>query len=848
MKSDFHVDKNLMQLEEVLSAKDPYAILVVSTTGLDNKDCDKHSPTRVQLVQYEFDDELKQYGQSITFNKLVAADIEAVNYAIETAKNGGYDTFASAEIDPVSYKNQVENPDLGKNGGIPADQKVFTQEEFKQAFEYAMQGLMHENTTIIANGYEHSQKYLAKIGCGEQLQQMQEKGKVIDQPHLGGEFLNRHGRDDLTKAGTATLENVRNFIAPVSPIIKQFEQADIAKDFSTMSKKDFLEAHNISEHAYDMKVSDNERRNAKATAPERKDVINGMITTIGREKELLESERMSRMRQNESQRFGMASERGKKKYQNASVSQKLNTQIEMGLIDRDAVLDGDSEYHRLMSAIHGDNGNKGVIFVHVATSGFNNPMGNKTGMPMQIVVRAIEIDPNGKGMIISPETAKGVKATMKLPPEVVLKAEEEIKNGGFDVFKDAGIAIDDMKNGVNTIGEARFVKAVEDIFQKYSPDEYAIIALNGGKDDEKAFFQKALESICTFDVINAPVIDFTKATSAYSLLTVEGEIPDNKIFGDAPTKGLGIRDVATAIGRDLSDGTSSKILTMAQASDVLYQQYLELNPELLNQKEEVKETSEEKAEKETSPAPSETLDDFTEVDTENPDAEAEFADEDESYDNTYVEDDIDADREAFEDSLIESEIPEAPVADKKPEQTPPEKKEEKAEEAQEPVRRHPERRKLHEESERPRRIAPAPEAPKENSDMASLVAALIQQNTILVQQNTQQNAIIAKQSEIIAGHEKSLCDIIQQQNDLLKSIVADRPHAHVKETQKVVPLKPLEGSVIDKLEQIKDRLNEISDEVSDKVKECLKDANASISEGQAELEEPQKAIDPRPVA
>ena len=838
MKSDFSID--MIQLEEALVKKEPYAALVVSTTGLDRGNMVRQCATRVQLVQFEYDDELKQYDRSVTFNKLIAADLPMVNAAIATAENGGYDVFASAGIDPVSYKAQIENPDLFKKGGIPADQKVLTQAEFKQAFDYTMQGMERDNTTIIANGTDFAIKYLDKLGCADKLRAMQEQGKVIDQPHLGAEYLHKHGRDDLLSYGTAKLEAVRNFLTPPSNAVKQFDKPELAGDFKSMSKEDFLKAHKVSERTYDLKVKDVAFREAKATAMERVDIINQFITAVGREKEMLEPERMARVRENEKRRYDTASERGKQRYRNASVEAKLNTLKEIGKLDTDAVDNGNSEYHKLMETVHGDNGNKGIAFVHIATSGLDNPKGNATGLPMQLVLHVFDINKDGSGLDGS--THKGKKITMKLPPEVVLKAEEEIKNGGFDVFKDAGVNINEIKNGgKNLVSENVFVQTIDNLFKQFDPKEYPIVALSADSEG-KAFFQKSLESICTFDVINAPVIDFTKAMAEYTYLMSKNN-EKNVLFGDNNVKNLGIRDIAQCLNVDISTGTSGKVAAMIQAVAELYQQNLELNPDFINKgKEEVKEESVKEAETKTeAPATkqavnesAESLDDFVEVD--EPNAEPEFADEDEGYDDTFIEED-DPEREAFEAALANDEefsvsAPEEKEAEPKPEQSSlaPEKKQEEKKEQLE--RRHPERPK--------RAVAPAPEAPVPSGDMNSIIAALIQQNTRQSELIAQQSQIIAQQSEIIAKNDERLFALLQQQNDLIKSAFLQQDHSPaptpVKRQSKVIPMKSLEDSPNEKLEQIKDSLNSICDDVPNKVKDCLKDANASISEGQAELD------------
>lgn len=863
MKSDFAADK--IQLEEALTKKEPYAVLVVSTTGLDYGNNVNHSPTRVQLYQYEYNDETLQYEQSISFNQLVAANLALVNGAIATAQSGGYDAFAPACIDPVSYKAQIENPDLAKKGGIPADQLVLTEAEFKQKFEYVMNGLQRDNTAIIANERDRSVRYLDKIGCADQLKAMQEQGKLLDQSRISAEYLHQHGRDDLVvrnNTGFESIEKLRNFLTPVPNAAKQFDKPELAGDFKTMSKEDFLKAHKVSERAYDIKVKDAAFRETKATAPECVGIMSDLVTAIGREKGSLESERMVKARENEAKRFSMASERGKRKYQNASVAQKIKTQIEMGILDKDAVLNGDSDYHRLMEVLHGDKGNKGVLFAHIATSGFNNPNGNSTGLPMQIVVHAFDLKKDGTGLDMS--THKGSSTTMKLPPEVVLKAEESAKKDGFDVFADAGVDINEMKKGSkNIVSENVFLDAVDKIFRQFDPKEYPIVALNVN-DEGKAFFQRALESICNFDVINAPCIDLTKVVSEYSLLTVEGEIPENRMFGDnavrSSGKSFGIRDIEECVGIDPSKGTSGKVNAMMRTAILLYNQYLQLNPELTAEAEQ-KKTEPEKTPAET-PAPvekkfeterfqpekpaakSETLDDFKEVE------EPEFAEEDGDYEDVYVEEpeepeyeDLEYGEPNYED--YEPDEPEEPKETPKETPKPAATHSERSERPERPDRRKaPESTAQQERPERPKQPAPstAPEQPaNSNVDMTALLTAVIEQNKILMAQNTQQNAIIAQQAETIAKQNASLFEIIQQQNALIKDVLLDRTASapareHVQEAPKAVPMQPVEGGTMDKLEQIKDNIDSICDEVSGKVKNCLQEANASIAEGQAQLE------------
>lgn len=104
MKGKFYAPAELMQLDETLKEHQPYAALVVSTTGLDNSEFSEHSPTRVCMKQYEWDEPTKFYRESINFDKMVQAPQEAVLAALKEAeKENGYDVFKNGGIDKEAY-------------------------------------------------------------------------------------------------------------------------------------------------------------------------------------------------------------------------------------------------------------------------------------------------------------------------------------------------------------------------------------------------------------------------------------------------------------------------------------------------------------------------------------------------------------------------------------------------------------------------------------------------------------------------------------------------------------------------------------------------------------------------
>lgn len=95
MKGKFYASGDLKQLESTLKEHEPYAVLVVSTTGIDKEnEFEGHFPTRVVMKQFEFDDETKSYQSGFTFDKLVQAPQEAIQEALKNESS--YDVLQTA--------------------------------------------------------------------------------------------------------------------------------------------------------------------------------------------------------------------------------------------------------------------------------------------------------------------------------------------------------------------------------------------------------------------------------------------------------------------------------------------------------------------------------------------------------------------------------------------------------------------------------------------------------------------------------------------------------------------------------------------------------------------------------
>lgn len=246
MKGKFYASGDLKQLESTLKEHEPYAVLVVSTTGIDKEnEFEGHFPTRVVMKQFEFDDETKSYQSGFTFDKLVQAPQEAIQEALKNESS--YDVFANGGIDKEAYLR-------GEN--------VLPVAEFQKEFQTAISAVQESNATLIINNQTHAFHFMDKIQSADTLREIREQGKTLDQVNLTRAYFRKH---DVQ--GQATLEALRNYrmSSPKSSFLATADKA-ILKDLSGMTKDAFMEAHpDISESSYDVTKKDFDRKSAKSS-------------------------------------------------------------------------------------------------------------------------------------------------------------------------------------------------------------------------------------------------------------------------------------------------------------------------------------------------------------------------------------------------------------------------------------------------------------------------------------------------------------------------------------------------------------------------------------------------------
>lgn len=562
MKGKFFAPAELMQLDETLKEHKPYAALVVSTTGLDNSEFSEHSPTRVCLKQYEWDEPTKFYRENIAFDKMVQAPQEAVLKALaEAKKDGGYDVFKNGGIDQESYVK-------GEN--------VLSQEDFSKEFNRTIEALKESDTTLIINSIHHAETYLDKIGCADGIKALGEQGKVLDQTRLTQEYFQKEGI-----SGKATLEALRNSVTP-SPSASFVSDENKMRDFNLMSKEDFLKAHTeVTPRAYDTTAKDVENREAKIIGGDRRiDVINAFVIKHGRDEHILENEWCTHQRESENAYIENLSERGKENYKNASIYEKFETLIDKGTINPDEILQGNSEFHKLINSIE-DKSNKGLVVIHAASTGldFRSSSPQKyTGFPIKF--SAVVIPRQEDGALGFQSKLTGMDITIAAPKKDIIAAESKINDQKhpYDTFKEAGIDLEKYKTGEGVLSQDEARERINRFFKKYDVKDYPVVAIGGTKNTDKSFTQTCISNLGNFAICEAPHIDFAQVIKDYSFLVAHNDdYPENVMFNeeDMQSKTFGLQDVASAANKN-PHTPAQKCLFTASLMDKLERQQVEL--------------------------------------------------------------------------------------------------------------------------------------------------------------------------------------------------------------------------------------------------------------------------------
>lgn len=510
MKGKFLAHTNLMQIEETLKEHQPYAALVVSTTGLDNSSFSDHSPTRVVLKEFEYDEEMKSYKQTIGFDKMVKAPQSAIDKAIENTDN--YDAFASGGIDRDKYI---------------AGEGVLSVEEFQKEFASVISALKEDGSILIINGdRKFAENYLGKIGCADGIIELADNEKVVEQTRMTQEYFQKAG----IVSKSARLEDLKNAIAEQS--------------YGSFKDVKAREAQN--------KIIGGDNRIA---------VINNFITKYGRDEHILASEWQERQSEADAAVREDMSEKGKEKYKNGDLDEKFKTLVEQGTLKPDDILQGKSEFHKLINIIEDkDNtrGNKGIIIMHAASTGFESGKPPKsTGFPIQYTALVFKRGADGK--LDMTQKPSGVSFNIEAPSKSFQNAIKNINDSKrpYDTFKETGIDLEEYKAKVNVTSADDATARVNKLFKKYPIEDYAIIAIGGTKGSKYSFTQTCMSNLGNFAMCEADYIDFAQVIKDYSYLAhVDDSYPKNAIFDEFAfdDNGAGSKTELAAVATERSIG------------------------------------------------------------------------------------------------------------------------------------------------------------------------------------------------------------------------------------------------------------------------------------------------------
>lgn len=563
MKDNFSTNIELLHLEEALKAKQPIAMMVVSTTGVAEDDM----PFRIQVKQYEYDETIGGYinstdakfdtNKGFTFNECVAVPTDIIDRA---AENTSYDVFKGAECTADEYKS-------GTVGG----KAVMSRDDFAKAFQMTMNALVKDNTCIMVSDLGFAQKMLAKIDC----KLPDDPSMIIDNSEMRKEFVEHKG---VTSFSRVSFGAVRDVLHPLPASYGLFSQDEISADFKSMEKADFLakyKTNGITENMYDVYAT----RQAELTVTERVKTMKEMTDDYGREKGLVQTAYQQRSAESKAQNHQIWSDNGKKQYANASLHGKLTYFVKQGLFDVNAVQNGTSDYHKLMQAVTGENGKKHIAFVHTATTGVED------SKPLKLFTTVYDVDPSTHLPDFKhPHSFKAVFPNDY--PSDVMKAMEGAKKKGIELFVDA--ELDEklyfdgkMKQGDKTVKIPAIRTVQKNINDFFTPELLSdcTIVCAGTSDDGKGFFQNALNAVCKTNLGNADFIDFLRVLKEYAYGVEEGLINPTEEHPTLPQfnmQGFTLLDTAAGLGDayDKSEfSISKKLIAMTKTAYVIGKSY-----------------------------------------------------------------------------------------------------------------------------------------------------------------------------------------------------------------------------------------------------------------------------------
>lgn len=470
MRDEFLISQpHLTALEETIKNHNPFLIVNVGVTGVDNAEYANNMPIRVMVKEYQYSENSKCYEDVMTFDRIIKYEDKDFNEYLSNPKR---DIFALNGIDKSEYENNGAN--------------VISPDKFCKEFNDLLMSYFKTDIQVISNDAETNIKYLEKIGCAETVKDFANQGNVLDLPKVAKEYITRN------TSGTS----VKNI--SLSNLVKIMRE----KNNSTLSDAE------KSLNGIDVRTN----------------VIAEFVSFYGREKNLLPSNDEVRFTEAGNTYIEDNSQRGKEKYEMASISEKIETLIKANAINEQVKnRDYPCEINKLYNVFEGNGKNKakGIIIMQCATTGFG-----ADNMPIQFSAVVCSLQ-NG-----IPSVDKKFCIDIQADAKSLEKAKNnmEKKYRPFDAFKYCDIDLQEYENGIShnekplpkgvkkgkVYTQEEAVKRIEAFFSGYDTDkEWAIITNGTAKDERKSFTQECLDKIGNMAINNSPFIDFTQALKEY---------------------------------------------------------------------------------------------------------------------------------------------------------------------------------------------------------------------------------------------------------------------------------------------------------------------------------------------
>lgn len=533
MKGNFSLD-NLLQLanlEKTLSNHEPYVVMSISATGVNDATFSEHYPTRVTAQEYVYDDEVKNYVKGVrVFDEMVKCSEESLQHAL----NSNYDVFVSSGIDREAYIR-------GEN--------VLSISDFQKQFGLFMSGTK-ENTKIITNNTDFCIQVLDKVNCGDMLREAQANHTLLDQPTLTAEYFDIHRIN-----ASSRLENLNNVL-----------QGRPATEAAT-------------------KIVGLDKRN---------DITSRFVAMYGAEKGILPNQYESLHYEQASQYIQSISEQGKSNYRNATFERKLEILLKSGVLT-DAVLDRNSDCHlnKLLDVYDNKNGIKGVTIMQSASSGFkagDAPMqvsivvldcenGSLNDKPKKVLSMDITIDNESLSAAVSQAKSGQFDAFAYTGINMQAYLEGKATEANGTPSKDKLVVSQD--------------KALEELykfFKNLNLNEYPILTNGIARNDpQHGWSQNNLAKIGNLPAFDAPFIDVAQVIKEYSYRAYYDEAYPNNALIDVTAwdenKTFALQEVAKEAGaeREMAH-TLEKVFAMAGIAESIFNQQNEMKLELEQQK------------------------------------------------------------------------------------------------------------------------------------------------------------------------------------------------------------------------------------------------------------------------